>query len=85
MPEPLPRQSEWPDPNLGPNYGSAKNDEFWDAAHVLAPGERQTTLCGHDVSEVAQAYSMDSGYKPSSGDGCWTCLSRSNAWAEGAA
>ena len=66
---------------LGPNYGRATNDEFWDAAHVLAPGERTTTLCGHSVDQVAQAYSMDSGYKPDEGAGCWTCLEKSNAWA----
>lgn len=63
---------------LGPNFGRSRADEFWDAAHVLAPGERETTLCGHSVDEVAQAYSLDSGYKPDDGAGCWTCLSEAN-------
>jgi hypothetical protein len=69
-------------PELGRNYGRARGtDEFWDAAHILAPGERERTLCGHSVEEVAQAYSLDSGYKLSSGDGCWACRSESNRWA----
>lgn len=50
-------------------------------AHVLAPGDRETTLCGHSVVEVAQAYSLDSGHKPGMESGCWTCLSESNRWA----
>lgn len=59
---------------LGPNYGRGTNDEFWDAAHVLAHGERETTFCGHSVDEVAQAYSLDAGFVPDIGSGCWTCL-----------
>jgi hypothetical protein len=69
------------DPRLGPNYGRSKTDEFGDAAHVLAPGERETTLCGHSIEDVEQAYSMESGYKPNEYDGCWTCLQKSNTWA----
>jgi hypothetical protein len=78
-----PQAANYGCPELGPNYGRARGtDESWDAAHVLAPGERETTLCGKSTSEVFQAYSLDSGYKPSSGDGCWTCLSESNRWAK---
>lgn len=66
---------------LGENYGRAIDDEFWDAIHVLAPGEREQTLCGKSVDDVAQACSMDSGYKPDGGSGCWTCLEESNRWA----
>lgn len=65
----------------GPNLGRSTTDEFWDAIHVLAPGERETTLCGQSLDEVAQACSMDTGYKPNEGDGCWTCLAHSNKWA----
>jgi hypothetical protein len=66
---------------LGPNYGRCKTDEAWDCIHVLAPGEREKTLCGASVDDVAHATSLDSGYKPESGNGCWTCLSESNRWA----
>jgi hypothetical protein len=68
-------------PELGPNYGRATNDPDWDCIHVLAPSERETTLCGASVDDVAHAASLDSGYKPESGNGCWTCLSESNRWA----
>lgn len=67
---------------LGTNYGRRDDDPFWDAVHVLAPGEYETTLCGHSLDEVGSACSMDTGYKPGPGDGCWTCLERSNQWAE---
>jgi hypothetical protein len=53
-----------------------------DSIHVLAPGERETTLCGQSLDDVAAACSMDSGYKPDDGSGCWTCLAASNRWAE---
>lgn len=67
---------------LGPNLGRAKDDPNWDAAHCIAPGEgHDTTLCGQGLDDVAQAYSLDSGYKPDSGSGCWTCLEGSNRWA----
>lgn len=66
---------------LGPNYGRCKTDPYWDCIHVLAPGEREMTLCGMSVDEVAHACSLESGYKPESGNGCWTCLSESNRWA----
>lgn len=66
---------------LGPNLGRSTTDPFGDAIHVLAPGARRTTLCGASVEDVAQACSLDSGYKPSSFAGCWTCLQESNRWA----
>lgn len=75
----LPKHSPWDD--FGPNLGRAKNDPFWDAIHVLAPGERETTLCGKSLDDVGSACSMDTGYKPGLGDGCWTCLRESNRWA----
>ena len=65
----------------GPNLGRSKTDPYWDAIHVLAPGERERTLCGLTVDEVASACSMDTGYKPGLGNGCWTCLEASNRWA----
>jgi hypothetical protein len=52
-----------------------------DSYHILAPGETERTLCGHTLDEVCFAFSMDSGYKPDSGSGCWTCLEASNRWA----
>lgn len=72
--------SGW-DENLGPDYGRATDDPYWDAAHVLAPGERETTLCGESVENVAHAFSLESGYKPNMGNGCWSCLNESNRWA----
>lgn len=67
---------------FGPNLGRSQTDPHWDAIHVLAPGERETTLCGESVDDVAQACSLDTGYKPESGNGCWTCLHESDRWAE---
>jgi hypothetical protein len=69
-------------PELGPDYGRATNDPLWDCIHLLAPGERKTTLCGRGVDEVAHATSLDSGYKPNPFEGCWTCLEKSNRWAK---
>lgn len=65
----------------GPNLGLSKVDPGWDAVHVLAPGEKKVTLCGQNVEDVGSACSLDTGYKPSSFDGCWTCLQESNQWA----
>lgn len=72
-------------PELGPDHGRCKNDPFWDCIHLLAPGERETTLCGRSLDEVAHATSLESGYKPGSFEGCWTCLEESNRWAKGGA
>ncbi|MCA1571199.1 MAG: hypothetical protein LC798_12950 [Chloroflexi bacterium] len=60
---------------FGHNYGKATDDPFWDCIHVLAPGEREMTLCGKSVADVAQACSLDCGRKLGAGNGCWTCLS----------
>lgn len=69
---------------LGPNYGrGALGDD--DSIHVLAPGEYNTTLCGQSVDDIPNACSMDSGYKPDEGSGCWTCLQESNHWAKASA
>ncbi len=70
---------------LGQNLGACKPEWFGDCIHVCAPGEYEETLCGQKVGEVADACSMDTGYKPNSFNGCWTCLERSNAWAKDAA
>jgi len=76
--------SDHPYALLGPNLGrgSLSASDGDDSIHVLAPGEHETTLCGKSLDEVANACSMDTGYKPDGMSGCWTCLEKSTRWAE---
>ena len=61
---------------LGPNYGKASDDPYWDCIHVVDPDTPEQTLCGLPLDRVAQACDCDNGLKLGMENGCWSCLER---------